>query len=315
MAKDYYALLGVSKEADEKAIKEAYRRLARKYHPDLNPGNSEAEAKFKEINEAYETLGDPEKRRKYDRFGSDYENFQTGSSGSDFGEAGMDTIFEQIFHNFGFGYQTRGKTIPSQDLEQVVEVTLEEIDKGTKRTLQYQTQDACENCKGSGQVATRDGGAANCPYCQGTGIVTNSRKVEVTIPPGFPEGKKLRVPGRGIKGNVGKAGDLYITVKILPHQTFVRRGDDLEVEVLVDYLIASLGGKVKVPTLASQFSVTVPPGTQSGQVLRLKQQGLSKQGGGKGDLLARAKITVPKTLADQERKLLEEILVSRGAKI
>ena len=320
MAKDYYALLGVSKKADEKEIKTAYRKLARKYHPDVNPNNKEAEAKFKEIGEAYEVLSDPEKRKMYDQYGSQWESVRSGGGGADMGNpwegfqqgrggGGFETIFEDIFTNFGggggFGMQ-RG--MPPQDMEMTVEVTLREIDKGTKRTLSYRADDACKQCKGSGYVLLSGGREkARCPECGGAGTVAKNRKVEVKIPAGIQDGKKLRVPSGGALGSNGKAGDLYVVIRELADDKFKRKGDNLEVELAIPYVTAALGGDTIVPTLDASLNLKVPAGSQSGQLMRLKGQGLSKLGGGKGDLHARIKITVPKELTSEEKALLEQI--------
>jgi len=317
MAKDYYAILGLGKKADDKEIKSAYRKLARKYHPDLNPNNAEAEAKFKEIGEAYEVLGDPEKRKMYDRYGSAWEQIQAGGSAgggpayegyTSSGGGGFETIFEEIFQNFGGGFGGMQRGIPPQDLERAVDVTLKEIDEGTKRVLTYRTEDACTQCRGTGFVLLTNGREKGaCPSCQGRATVPNTRKVEVKIPAGIRDGKKLRVPGRGITGSNGKSGDLYVVIHELADPKFKRKGDDLEVEVSVDYLDAVLGGTVKVPTLRATLDLKVPAGSQSGQIMRLKEQGLSKLGGGRGDLHARLKITVPKSVTDDEKRLLEQI--------
>jgi DnaJ-class molecular chaperone len=216
MAKDYYEILGVGRKADEKEIKAAYRRLARKYHPDVNPNDKAAESRFKEISVAYDVLSDPEKRRKYDQLGENWDQVQVGPGGAPpdfhayFGEqtgSPFENIFEQFF---GFGGGRGGGRINIEDLqnaqprdvEKVVDVSLEEVDSGTKRSLTYQTMDA---------VQTRDGSLASIP---------NTRKVEISIPAGISDGKKLRVPGKGAAGLNGKAGDLYVTVRWQRHAQF-----------------------------------------------------------------------------------------------
>lgn len=307
MAKDFYQLLGVSRKADEKEIKQAYRKLARKLHPDVNPNDKSAEAKFKEVSEAYDVLSDPEKRKAYDQFGSNWEaaqNFTGGVPGGEevhfnFGGGGHGGGFESIFETF-FGGMRGGQggfqdldfdTLHSaqpRDLEKVVEIPLDEIDHGTKRTLTYQTMDAQRT---RGQVAT----------------VPTTKKVEVTIPAGIPDGKKLRVPGKGHAGANGKAGDLYVVVKWAAHPQFKVVHDNLEVEIPVPYTTAALGGEVRVPTLHGAVKMKIPEGTQSGQTLRLSGQGMTKMGGGRSDLMARVKITVPKQLSDRERSLLREL--------
>lgn len=358
MAKDYYQTLGVTKGADAKEIKSAYRKLARKYHPDVNPNDKSAEAKFKEVSEAYEVLSDPKKRELYDQFGSHWEQAQNfgGQGGPNVGDfhfnvgggngRGFESIFEQIFTNMGhsgagaegfdFGGQQRG--MPPRDLEKPVEVTLEEIDSGTKRSLTYQSMDACKTCDGSGQVQLRGshtcpvcggsgrtkgmlgiqqvcqacGGSGStsfeaCPTCKGTGTLATTKKVEVKIPAGVTEGKKLRVPGKGVVGSGGRAGDLYVIIREVPHPKFRRSGDNLEVDVEVPYTTAALGGEISVPTLRGRVTMKIPEGSQSGQTFRLGGQGITRLGGKRSDLMAKLKITVPKKPSERERKLLQEL--------
>lgn len=316
MARDYYQVLGVPKTADDKAIKSAFRKLARKLHPDVNPGNAKAEAEFKEVGEAYAVLSDPEKRKLYDRHGEHWE--QAGQGGGFYGNPDggqqMDIDFGGLFGNlFGFGGEGFGRgqvqQIQPRDVERAIDVTLDEIDKGTVRTLTFQTEDACGTCAGQGQVRLTGSGnrVGPCPTCRGTGIVPNSRKIVVTIPAGFQDGKKLRVPGGGAKGSNGKAGDLFVLVRVSAHAIFTRKGEDTEVDVSVPFTVAALGGQVSVPTPRASGKMNVPAGTQSGQMFRLKGQGVSKLGGGHGDLLARVKVSVPKTLTDAQRKLIEQL--------
>jgi chaperone protein DnaJ len=358
MPKDYYDTLGVPKNADEKTIKAAYRKLARKLHPDVNPNDKAAETKFKEVSEAYEVLGDADKRKLYDRWGSNWEaaqNMKTSTSGGggqtvdfgdlNFGEGGFGSIFDQ-FMSAGRTQQSRPRGLQPADVEKVVEIPLEEIDTGTKRTLTYQVNDACKSCEGTGYVRLRSsttcpvcGGTGEtrglfgmshpceacdgtghsslerCPTCSGAGGLPTTRKVEVTIPAGITNGKKLRVPGRGSVGANGRAGDLYVIISERPHSRFVRKGDDLEVEIGVPYVIAALGGEIKVPTLGSSLTMKIPECTQSGQTFRLAGKGMSKLGGGKGNLMAKVRITVPKALSDKERTLLQQIAALQEARV
>jgi len=349
MAKDYYAVLGVSRNADEKEIKSAYRRLARKYHPDVNPNDKAAEAKFKEVSEAYEVLSDPEKRKLYDQYGEHWERAsqfggQPGGNGAprpdvDF-PGDFQTIFEEIFSGLGGGRtgQPSQGFVPPRDVTKEVLLTLEEIDSGTKRTLTYQTDDACKSCGGTGHVSSgpmrtcptcRGSGrlrgvfgmgqpcpecggvgktsAAPCATCRGQGTMPTTKKVDVSIPAGVSEGKKLRVPGKGVVGSNNRAGDLYVVIREAPHPKFRRNGDNLEVDVDIPYTIAALGGEVKVPTLRGTVAMRVPPGTQSGQTFRLANQGIAKPGGQRSHLFAKARITVPKRLTDEERRMLEQL--------
>ena len=314
MATDYYKTLGITKGAEEKEIKSAYRKLARKFHPDVNPNDKASEARFKEISEAYDVLGDPEKRALYDQYGANWEQagqmgdvdpqdfggFRVpnggGSAGSFGGFGDIGSIFEQMFSG-GRGGATVDfadfEANQARDVEKVVELSLEEVDQGGKRTLTYQTLDAQRT---KGDVAT----------------VPTTKKVEVTIPAGIADGKKLRVPGKGQAGANGKAGDLYVVIKWARHPRFHLDGDNLEVDVPVGYETAALGGEIAVPTLRTNLSMKIPAGTQSGQSFRLGGQGLAKMGGARGDLMARVRITVPKPLSDEERRLLEAIRALRG---
>jgi DnaJ-class molecular chaperone len=304
MAKSYYDVLGVNRNAEEKDIKTAYRRLARKFHPDVNPNDKSAEAKFKEISEAYEVLSDEEKRKLYDQYGSNWEQVQNmpgGAEGADMGGyhfnaggGGFETIFEQFLGGRmrggagAGGFQFIDENAQPRDVEKVVEVPLEEIDQGTKRTLTYQTMDAQRTPNGVTTIPT-------------------TKKVEVKIPAGIDDGKKLRVPGKGAAGANGKAGDLYVVIKHAPHNDFVNKGDHLEVEVPVPYTVAALGGEIRVPTLRTPVTMKIPEGTQSGQLFRLNGQGLSRLNGPRGPLMAKIKITVPKRSTGRERELLQEL--------
>ena len=237
MARDFYQVLGIAKSADDKDIKAAYRKLARKYHPDVNPSDTEAEKKFKEIGEAYETLRDPEKRKLYDKFGSNYKNMQTGGFNTEDHYSpsqgqGFESIFDSIFQGFSqgqgpFSSYTR-PAVPPGDIELTVEVTLDEVDSGTKRALTYRTDDVCPNCDGIGVVQLTGKRTGQCPQCHGRGTVPTPRKVEVKIPAGISDGKKLRVPGGGSRGSGGKAGDLYVITKSATNSNFRRSGDNLE---------------------------------------------------------------------------------------
>lgn len=305
MAKDYYQLLNVGKAADAAEIKSAYRKLARKLHPDVNPNDPSAEAKFKEVSEAHDVLSDPEKRKLYDQFGSDWEKVQMGGSpggggndgGFDFGTmfgGGGGGGFESLFEGFLGGGRGRGghfgdpEVGAPRDFDATLEVTLEEIDRGSTRTLTYQTLDG-QNRRGD--VAT----------------VPTTKRLEVKIPQGIADGKKLRFPGRGAAGVGGKGGDLFVQIKWASHPVFTPKGDALEVEVPVSITTATLGGEVEVPTLRGNVKMKVPAGSQSGRVHRLKNQGIATGAAARGDLLARLKITVPTSLSDEQRSLFERL--------
>lgn len=315
MKKDFYQVLGVPKNADDKEIKAAYRRLARKHHPDVNPGSRESEAAFKEVSEAYQVLGDPEKRKSYDQFGHGFEDggftwHNPRSQPTDMGgEGGFGDLFEQIFSGFGAGstFFGGGRTIDPENVTQEITLTLEEVDKGVTRTLTYQVADACSHCKGAGQVQMMNRQLAPCPTCGGRGTTTASRSVPVSVPIGVADGVKLRVPGRGVAGSNGKAGDLYVLVKVAPHAKFKRTGDDLETEIDVPFYKAALGGSVTVPTLRSAETVQIPAGTQGGQRLRLKGKGLHRKSGEPSNLYARIKVTVPRDMDGQTESLMRQL--------
>ncbi|MGQ9489041.1 MAG: DnaJ C-terminal domain-containing protein [Armatimonadota bacterium] len=332
--KDYYAILGVPRNATEKEIKQAYRRLARKYHPDVNPGDKSAEEKFKEISEAYEVLSDPEKRAKYDQYGemwkyySEQQQPSGGFSGGggwqdlrDFGFGGLGDLFATLFGE-AFGRQDTADTefgapfATSLDVEYPIEISLEEAYSGATRTLALTLQDTCTQCGGTGASRTRSGFytlGQTCPNCHGRGSVPRNKRLEVRIPAGVQEGSKIRLAGEGLTGRGGQRGDLYFIVHIRSHPTFERKGDDLYVEVDVPYTTAALGGEVRVPTMKGRVTMKVPAGTQSGQVFRLAGQGMPRlKGSGYGDLYARARITVPRTLTARERELLQQLAQLHG---
>lgn len=308
MSKDYYEVLGVGRNADEKEIKSAYRKLARKFHPDVNPNDKSAEAKFKEASEAYEVLSNPEKRSLYDNFGNNWDQVQQGGfSGQDpFGggfhvDDSFGNLFGSFFSGFGGNAGRRGGfqdfvQHPAQDVEKSIEVPLSEIDTGTTRQLTYQTMDA---------EHTREGLTS----------IPKTKKISLKVPQGISDGKKLRVPGQGVKGADGKCGDLYVTIKWAKHPVFKPSGDSLETEVDVPFEDAALGGEVQVPTLRSQVSMKIPPGTQSGQVFRISGQGIHNMKGVTGDLFVKVRVTVPKVLSEPQRRILMEFKAATvGAK-
>jgi molecular chaperone DnaJ len=312
-AKDYYATLGVPKGASQKDIRQAYRRLARQYHPDVNPGDSASEAKFKEVNAAYEVLSDAEKRRKYDKYGDQWEHadqieemqkrsggraFRSGQGGISFdaGEFGdLGGIFENLFG--GGRARTVRRTAP---VEQRIDVTLEEAFHGTARQLQLATEEPCATCGGTGEIAN-----AVCHVCDGRGVTLKTRRLEVKIPAGVETGSRIRIAG---DGHDGVRGDLYLVVTVRPHARFERKGADLYVDVDLPLTDAVLGAEATVPTLTGKVALTVPPLTQNGKTFRLTKLGMPRlKGGGRGDLYARVRVKVPERLSDKEKKLFEEL--------
>ena len=313
--KDYYKILGVPNNATTEDVKKAYRKLARKYHPDVNK-NTGAEKSFKEINEANEVLSDPEKRKRYDTIGPEWEQYARGAGGrpsgsggfqyvytgqpgeSPFGDAsGFSDFFRTLFGqaaNGGFGSaddlftgtRTRGRARPRQgeDVEGEVEITLPEAYRGTENVI---------------QISRENGGPP--------------RRLTVKIPPGVRDGQRIRLAGQGSPGeNGGPPGDAYLRVRVKPHPFFTRDGDDLRVDLPVALHEAMLGGEVTVPTLKGRVSLRIPPETQNGRTIRLAGQGMPRQGGGHGDLYATAKIVMPTKLNEKERELAREIASSRG---
>lgn len=319
MAANYYDILGVGKSATDQEIKQAYRRLARRYHPDFNPGDKSAEAKFKEINQAHEVLSDAEKRKKYDRFGDQWQHadqfaqrgaprWEPRSGGAqtfqweDLSEAGdVGDIFETFFGGRG------GRRVPrrGKDVEHAIEVTLEEAYSGSTRVLELSGENVCPNCGGAGMVRNRP-----CPVCRGTGrSASGTRRLEVKIPPGVVTGSRIRMASEGEPGGAGgPKGDLYLIVEVIPHPVFEREGDDLKITVDVPLLTAVLGGEVEIPTMKGKVALKVPPETQNGRVFRLAGLGMPHLGDSRrGDLLARVNITLPSNLSSREKALYEEL--------
>lgn len=318
--KDYYQILGVERSADEKEIKQAYRKLARKYHPDVRPNDKQAEERFKEINEAYEVLSDQDKRQKYDQLGASWQAWQQQGTPGGFdwsqwfsqagagapgggqvrmeygdlndlfgslggkGSGGFSDFFTAIFGSEGYGAsprQTRRRR-PQQGEHYThkVEITLEEAYRGATRLLQM-----------------------------------DGRKLEVKIPPGVRTGSKVRVAGEGGPGmGGGDRGDLYLQVEVLPHSTFERKDNDLYSEVAVDLYTAMLGGEATVPTLSSNVVLKIPPETQSGRTFRLTSKGMPDLHAPEkyGDLYAKVKIVIPRGLSEREKELFRELARIRG---
>jgi molecular chaperone DnaJ len=351
--KDFYETLGVARGAGQDEIKKAYRKLARQYHPDANPGDSSAEERFKEVQHAYDVLSDPEKRKQYDAFGS--ANGRPGGSGPggftfttegfDFADLGdLGDIFGGLF---GRGRTGRGGTEQrgqrGRDLEVEVNLSFEDSLRGVETKIPVELETACRECGGSGakpgtapklcpecqgrgvkaesqglfalsQPCPRCRGNGTviedpCPRCRGTGRERRTKRYTVKIPAGVKDGSRIRLRGKGEAGYGGaEAGDLFVVTRVAPSKLYSRRGDDLVVEVPVTYPEAALGATVQVPTPDGAVSVKVKPGTVDGTLLRVKGKGAPKlKGSGRGDLLARVKLSVPKKLTKQEREAIEAL--------
>ncbi len=319
-AKDYYAVLGVKRDASDKEIRQAYRRLARKHHPDVNPGDKAAEERFKQINAAYEVISDPEKRRKYNLYGDQWQyadQFEqarrqggqhwaspnepsAGFQQFDLGDLDLGDLGGLFGGVFGGG---RARSRRGEDVQHATEVTLEEAYRGTSRVLQLQTEEPCASCSGSGRLV-----GAVCHICQGAGVLRRPKRLEVKIPAGVTDGSRVRVAGEGRPGRDGRRGDLYLVISVRPHPRFQRKGDDLHTEVEVPLLDALLGGEVTVPTLKGKALLKIPSPTQNGRVFRLAGLGMPKLGGsGQGDVFVRVKVALPAELSPQERELLEKL--------
>jgi DnaJ-class molecular chaperone len=322
--KDYYDVLGVDRNAKEEDVKQAYRKLARQHHPDVNPGDKSAEDRFKDINEAYEVLSDADKRRKYDQLGSnwragsdftpppgsrngnadfgDYGEFFTG--GGRGGAADFSDFFESMFGRRGGARAGAGFRMGGRDIEAEIMLTLEEAHHGGTRTIKFQATDTCPDCKGTG---SKDG--KTCPTCRGSGIVRRQRTLDIKIPPGVREGSVIRLAGQGEAGPNGEApGDLLLHIRIEPDPVFTVVGQDhVEIELPITPWEAALGKKVTVPTLDGPVEMTIPAGAQTGQRLRLRGKGLKRRDGGRGDQYVRLKIVMPPKLTAEEKELFAKL--------
>jgi molecular chaperone DnaJ len=323
-AKNYYDILGVKRDATEKEIKQAYRKLARQHHPDVNPGDKKAEAKFKEINEAFEVLSDKDKRQKYNEFGENWQHadqFRQGNAGggTPFGggfrqgsatdfqfDGDIGSIFEELFRGPRSGGRTsyRSRAARGRDIEQPVEVTLEEAYHGASRLLNLQVGEPCTACQGSGMIQN-----VPCSVCRGSGVASRVKRLEVKIPPGVKDGSRVRIAGKGGQGRGGGPnGDLYLVVSVRPQNKFKRIGDDLQVDVPVPLTLAVLGGEVQVPTLKGKLALKIPSETQNGRIFRLKDQGMPHLGKpGHGDLMAKVDIKIPTSLSEAEKDLFRKL--------
>lgn len=334
--KDYYETLGVPRTASDAEIKKAFRKLAREFHPDVAKNKKQAEEKFKELNEAYEVLGDPAKRKKYDELGHNWragsefrpppgwESFSTsggfpgrGPRGEEFefhfGGTGFSDFFEQLFGGRGgraggFGGR-RGAAEEEfasergRDIEGDIMVTLEEAVRGSVRSVSVRHGVVCEHCGGTGQRARHV-----CNVCGGTGQVAKTDTYQVKIPAGVREGQRLRIAGRGEAGlGGGAAGDLFLRVRFAKHPDFAVEEHNLIYEAELAPWEAVLGTSISLPTLDGRVNIKVPPGTQNGQKLRVRGRGLPQHGGGSGDLIVVMRIEVPDRVNESERKLWEQL--------
>ena len=331
---DYYKILGVSREATDKEIKSAYRKLARKYHPDVNPNNKQAEERFKQISQAYEVLSDSDKRAKYDRYGEQWKNateggqgynpgagggFGSGGFGGFGGFGGLEDLLGSIFGGFGGGGSPfGGGHEPDRDIQADISVSLLDIFHGNTRPIGFDVDEACPDCGGMGTQRTNRGSynvGQVCQRCSGRGQIRTHRSIEVTIPKGFEAGKKLRVAGQGRTGRRGTKGDLILTVNVIPDARFEQNGHDLTTDVDVPFTVACLGGEAVVNTVDSQLKLTIKPGTSGGKRYRLPGYGIPRRNGKPGDLYARVRVTVPTDLTDDETNLLTKLqqsLKNRG---
>ena len=326
--KDYYEVLGVKRTATPDEIKQAYRKLARKLHPDLNPGDKAAEERFKELQQAYDVLSNADDRKLYDQYGENWRAVKAGapppgwegarqpagagrteSRGFDSNEfefggfrpgAGGFDIFEDLF---GAGRGRRRRTGRGADVEAELELSLEDAHRGGRHTLQMQVAEVCPTCDGTGVQNDQA-----CPTCGGIGQVTRPKSMDVNIPAGVRDGSTIRVPGQGGAGSNGaQAGDLYLHIRLRPHPVFTVHDDDLEVELPIAPWEAVLGAKIEAPTIDGRVELTIPSGAKSGQRLRLRGQGLNKRKGGRGDEYVRLKVVTPKEVSPEERRLYEEL--------
>ncbi len=353
MAKrDFYEVLGLSKTADEKEIKRAYKRLAMKYHPDRNQGDKDSESKFKEIKEAYEVLSDPQKRAAYDQYG--HAAFEQGGfggqGGGGFGGADFSDIFGDVFGDIFGGGRRQQRAARGSDLKYNMDLTLEEAVRGITKEIRIPTLETCDKCHGSGakegtsaetcstchgagQVHLRQGfftvqqpcptchGRGKvikepCSKCHGDGRVERYKTLSVKIPAGVDTGDRIRLSGEGEAGEQGApAGDLYVQVHVRQHHIFERDGNNLYCEVPINFAVAALGGEIEVPTLDGRVKLKIPAETQTGKMFRMKGKGVkSVRSHGVGDLMCRVVVETPVKLNEKQKQLMEQLGESFGGK-
>jgi len=349
--RDYYKTLGVERNANEAQIKSAYRKLARKYHPDVNPNNKDAERQFKEINEAYQVLSDPEKRKKYDELGADWERGATEdevfrryaqAGGPEFGATagGFSDFFERFFGGLGGGLgggpgrsfqrfdfadeSVGAERARGRDLESDVKISVRDAVHGARRRLDLTSEDQCDVCGGSGMTARQENrgrtriirSAEPCAKCGGRGSIRVHRTLEVTIPPGVSEGSRIRLKGQGGRSSrPGQNGDLFLVTHVEPSGPFLLNGRDVRAQLPVWDYEAALGAEVTAPTLDGKISLKIPAGSQSGRVLRLKGKGLpARAKESAGDLLYELRVLAPTDMTEEERRLLQQFAERRRAR-
>ena len=351
MSKDYYKILGVEKGASEDEIKKAYRKMAMQYHPDKNPDNPEAEAKFKEAAEAYDTLSSPDKKANYDRYGS---NGPGGSYNGGFGGFNMDDIFSNFGDIFGNAFNQRhGAQRPQSkgsNLRIKVSLTIDEILKGANKKIKYKRQEKCNTCDGKGgndvrtclpcngsghrtivqntpfgqirQTATCPdcGGSGQqvhdkCKDCRGDGTILTEQTLDVNIPAGVSNGMQMNMPGYGNYIRNGMPGDLHIVVEEIRDNSFVREGNNIIVEKTISVLDAIMGANLKVNTPHGEIPITIEPGTEHGKVLRISGRGIPDIQLGMGDLYIKVSIKIPKKIELDEQHILEKLKNSKNFQI
>ncbi len=348
---NYYSILGVGRDAREEDLKKAYRKQALRYHPDRNSGDKSAEERFKEINEAYAVLSDPEKRRQYDLFGEVRDGAGPGG-GFDF-SGGFGDIFSDIFEDmFGdMGRKRRPRAARGADLRYDLELKFEEAVFGKELKLKIPRTERCADCSGNGaqdgtafrscricngtgQVRFQQGFftiartceqcrgtgrtiTQRCPTCEGRGTIQRERVLSLKIPAGVEDGSRIRLSGEGEPGtHGGSSGDLYVVLSVKPDPHFSREGNDLHCEVPISFVQAALGAKIQVRTLQGEASLKIPPGTQPGSTFRLKGHGVPDlRGGGKGDLVVRVRVEIPRKITGQQKDLLREYARTLGAEV
>ncbi len=356
---DYYEVLGLSKGAGADEIKKAYRQMAKKYHPDMNPDNKEAEQKFKEVNEAYAVLSDPEKKAQYDQYGHAAFDQSTGYGAGGFGgfDFDMGDIFSSFFGGFGGSSHSQSRAnapIPGDDIGVRVILSFEEAVFGCKKEVTFGRVQKCDSCSGSGakkgtspERCTKCGGSGTvrvqqrtafgmmqstraCPDCNGTGKIIKTpcdncrgkgyvkinKKLEVSIPAGIDDGQRIALRSQGNEGrNGGAAGDLIIQVSVRPHPIFERDGNDIYCEVPITFAEAALGATIKIPTLEGQMDYDIPEGTQTGSVFTIKQKGINAVNSRtRGNLYVKVVVETPKSLTDEQKKILRQFADSCGEK-